>query len=672
MWERIRKPRGASAQGRSAVRNMNMKNISLVISDPFPLWVNGMEVTNVSGGNWYVVGVPLNAGGTAVVQARAIPTSDNGGHGAGGSGGASSTYENPGNPASASATDVEVREDKGPEVVVELYTKFRIDRIETTDSSEVLSDEVTESIGWFRGQAGSWFGDECWGVPGIRCYRWTHASWNEKEVGQVYGNHWHLGETCGNREYVDPLEFTLPGSWPGESCGLSAARPVWDVGPSLWLQTRSRSALTLYTLRTGGKAWPSRKNLFVGIGGVEGVGNHFWPEADNDKQGYAIDPTTVVLGSLGSLGIDGRVYKDLLDGVTYDITPKVEGNPYYTYGPQQTKHKLRILANGEDCRTDFFFNRPTFIVGQYVTFSSTWDQPPPNVESTTNNWNLAGNYKNAWTNAVPSGQMIESSDVYFADPNALTNEVVPNNWWVSGGLDYPASYAVKLDKGLPFNNGQHVLLSEEGSINMWRPKAKITAATGTVSLDTDFMSAQNCVGIFGLHYGVPSNCGGTPGIAFSNSITVPIGFSGSIQWVQVINSFSLRYQANDGSEIWYRWSDTNGLDGAYPYSSNVATEDSPGVSIDQGGANCWVAKNLTSTADFDMWLEFQPPGGHWVPLRKVNWSWGGGATLVGTDCLPSDWTGENFTNTPNPSDFETEEYARWTKLITNVPNYQPE
>jgi hypothetical protein len=28
-------PRGASAQGRSAVRNMNMKNIPLVISDPF-------------------------------------------------------------------------------------------------------------------------------------------------------------------------------------------------------------------------------------------------------------------------------------------------------------------------------------------------------------------------------------------------------------------------------------------------------------------------------------------------------------------------------------------------------------------------------------------------------------------------------------------------------------
>jgi hypothetical protein len=28
-------PRGASAQGRSAARNMNMKNIPLVISDPF-------------------------------------------------------------------------------------------------------------------------------------------------------------------------------------------------------------------------------------------------------------------------------------------------------------------------------------------------------------------------------------------------------------------------------------------------------------------------------------------------------------------------------------------------------------------------------------------------------------------------------------------------------------
>jgi len=89
------------------------------------IWVNGMEVTNVSSGIWYVEGVPLNEGGTAVVQARAIALTDNGGNGTGGSGGQNSTFDDPGNPDSPTDITSEADADKNPEVVMIHYEKNR-------------------------------------------------------------------------------------------------------------------------------------------------------------------------------------------------------------------------------------------------------------------------------------------------------------------------------------------------------------------------------------------------------------------------------------------------------------------------------------------------------------------------------------------------------------------
>jgi hypothetical protein len=49
-------------------------------SSDYKVWVNGVEALLDAYGNWSVSGVPVNEGGTAVIQARAIPLSDNGGN----------------------------------------------------------------------------------------------------------------------------------------------------------------------------------------------------------------------------------------------------------------------------------------------------------------------------------------------------------------------------------------------------------------------------------------------------------------------------------------------------------------------------------------------------------------------------------------------------------------
>jgi hypothetical protein len=59
---------------------------------------------------------------------------------------------------------------------------------------------------------------------------------------------------------------------------------------------------------------------------------------------------------------------------------------------------------------------------------------------------------------------------------------------------------------------------------------------------------------------------------------------------------------------------------------------------------------------------FKPNNGEWVPLRCVNWFWGGEADKVGTN-----WTLATKTNNVDPKDFDTTYYPVWTN---NVENFQ--
>jgi hypothetical protein len=415
-------------------------------------------------------------------------------------------------------------------------------------------------------------------------------------------------------------------------------------------------------LYTGGKAFPNRQNLFVLNGGAAEVTYPNPPASTSPPWfGWPVDvpipPEQIQIGNLGKLGNDWRLYTVLKNDVTEDVTPIVRNKGYYKFDVQHSKHKLWIKANGAVCNYDELLTKPTFIVGEYVTFSYDWDTDPPAIQSATNKWELGGNYKNDETNVVVGGQMPNSSDFYFPNTNFVTEEWF-TSWWVSGGFPFPKAYPAKLEIGLTFNNGQYVHMTENGAFNMYRPTSAVSTATGTVALDGNF-------NYFGLHDGKPIGLNGIPGITLTNLSTIPSGYSGTFQWVQVINSFLFRYQKNDGSEGWKRAEGGGGLDGGYPYSGNPSwTEDSPGISID---GPPYVAKYMSAFADFNIWLEFKPSGGHWVPLRVVNWRWSGEGSLSG-----STWTLIDSSN-PVISNEDTEDYATWTHIIYGgAPDWQDE
>jgi hypothetical protein len=82
------------------------------------VWVNGVKAT-IDSGTWQADNVPMTPGGTAVIQARAIPNTDHDGNGTGGSGGTVATMQDPGIPNSAQAKDTGIE----PEQSFRLYVE---------------------------------------------------------------------------------------------------------------------------------------------------------------------------------------------------------------------------------------------------------------------------------------------------------------------------------------------------------------------------------------------------------------------------------------------------------------------------------------------------------------------------------------------------------------------
>jgi hypothetical protein len=446
----------------------------------YAVWVNGVKAT-VDGNEWTAERVPMPEGGTAIIQARAIPLSDNEGNGTGGSGGEVATAENPGNPNSAQASDTETDVDKPMEIVMTQYSLGRTDSVYMRSDVSPWYAKEWADIGWARGQPGSWTWAECYGTPMDEYYLWDESEWGEKGTGTGRAGMRRGAGICGIKSTETESPYEVYPGWPGEFCTVSPQREEFD-GFETYDRYRVRIAKTYYELRTGGKAKPRRMNLFVLTGEAIGVADPFWPEVDWWwPSPYSIAPTSVVLGSLGSLGSDGRLYKALPDGASYDVTPTVAGNPYYGRPqPQATKHKLLISANGATLLPDKTVT--TNCVGQKVTFSSGWESQapysgtPPGIRSNNWDWVTSAKFVNhRWQHSLFDefgNEEFYGSWNYDIDQNLLRT-AAPWAWWVSGG-----EKNATLNRTVYFDNGQSVKLRERGRFSIFRPTVvKVPADT---------------------------------------------------------------------------------------------------------------------------------------------------------------------------------------------------
>ena len=132
-------------------------SIGGTISTPgYQVWVNG-KPASVDGLSWVANQVFLPEGGTALVQVRAIPSTEN----AAGSG-QLPTYESPGNPNSPNAVTAEAQKNKPARIIVlsSLYSvASQWQTIGQGENDESGSDSTT--VPWRRGEETHGYGHPC-------------------------------------------------------------------------------------------------------------------------------------------------------------------------------------------------------------------------------------------------------------------------------------------------------------------------------------------------------------------------------------------------------------------------------------------------------------------------------------------------------------------------------
>jgi hypothetical protein len=403
------------------------QNVSGTISDPTcSVWVNGVEgVTNGDGVSWSATNVPINAGGTAVFQVRAIAASDNGGAGSGGGG--TVCYSNLANPSSATAVDMESPVDKPDRLYVNNYTlgvtQTRAYSNETVlDFLGILIPEPswgtstnTSSYSWTDAQGGSgtWSG-ATQANGGTNCACTAQESWPASYWGgdfySVHGIETLTG--CYDTALFSPVDIIDPpliamehcevnaptnssygGGWASFAGGELGGGFEMDSGWQNTIYIRNAQAAMHYN--TGGKAVSGAQNFYL------------FTATATDASGNPIPPQLISIGGLGHLDTNGNLWVVLPNG-GHDATVRVDGSNYFTFTNNATKYTLTGVPQ---CFVGNNPYRTSLGIGEPVTCSVT---PPVAV-----NWSLSGGGSISATNG--RGITFEASTTPL--PSAVTMSI---------------------------------------------------------------------------------------------------------------------------------------------------------------------------------------------------------------------------------------------------------
>lgn len=235
--------------------------------------------------------------------------------------------------------------------------------------------------------------------------------------------------------------------------------------------------------------------------------------------------------------------------------------------------------------------------------------------------------------------------------NELTSARVDFIWYSGGGNEASKQvvYTVTIS---------NVSYTVAANFDVKRPTASLTSMGGTTKVDN---------GAPKLYLGGVIVQNQETGIKIERvNTTIPSGFSGSFQFVQLISGQIIRTPVG-GNPI--TTPIPLSLDGCYPYTTNQSILfDSPGFELTALiNGQLIIFQYGEFDAQWITYLMFKPDGrgADWVPIQKLNWAWKGSATLA-ANSNPPQWTPNNISPPGNPSGTDTTEYPAWTRVQPNT------
>jgi hypothetical protein len=403
----------------------------------YTVWVNGRKAHLNGDQTWTANNVYLPAGGTALIQARAIPNSDGGGNGTGGSGGGPTSYANLGNPGSPTATDAESQVNKPERLYVQMYWLSLLStsaHCHYTDCylDGTLYDDMVNTgddccdYNWTDGSGGS----------GSQSSSWSLSGYDDGVEGGNSGS-WTSQQTWPSSSW--PFVFEVPGTqtasgdydWPSfdpnipppsiylEHCNI--AFPINTILTDFVTPFHetylsedctdnyryTRVADVQYMLQTGGKGMPGRTDLW----NLSASATQWKPRATGPESvtfdSQPIASQSIIIDGKG-LGSDGRMWRTYAQCVTRDVTVHVPGVDYFTFNlAPQKYHPYITLSTVTTNNVNLDTNTPEVCVGQNVAFQLAFD-PSLSYLDLAGQWHLpdkfVGLHGVEWVNLGGGGQ----------------------------------------------------------------------------------------------------------------------------------------------------------------------------------------------------------------------------------------------------------------------------
>ncbi|MDR3410004.1 MAG: hypothetical protein P4L87_03510, partial [Formivibrio sp.] len=647
------------------LNGVTLDNVSGTINvSGYTVWVNGVNATQDGSGNWNATNVSIGTGGTAVIQARAIPNSDNGGYGS------FTQSVNPNSPDSITAQT----QTNTPTIVYMAYYDGDYNCTETVgprssenalETTHFVSQFATNSNGTNGGSGsfGSSENDVTYGYNVSDTYVWPSdigpvtKSMTVTYAGTNWWNTYWLQTNIPVAGTYQASGDVLTKVYGGAAIFGGMVAVIWsqpaehysytDNGAGLvhtWDTTRNYTSEL--RLRTGGKATPQRQNLFAihasataypnldpahdGLNSQAAYWNDFYPQWG----AYTVTPAAIrVLGK--QLGADGNLYTTLPDGADISVMPIVAAQRY-TASVGARKYKLHIVVNGTTpLAEDRIVRDAYFCVGQKLTFQAVFSPDVPNLNYASPIWNYTADYiNNHWTDAngceeyniAPIPAMSNPTTAWFY--NKQTQDVTAN-----------------LGMYCKFNNGQSVYLVRQGKFNVFTPSISFAPGHGA-EVEVRHGTYLNSAAVL---FGVGDEYGGGA-MQFSGVITTIPKFPGQAMATQLIN----RQASIDG--IPFGTGGTNELDNSeiYPDSQTSLTNDPAHPNFnplgvvdfsDQPAIPITVASWAPGNDHFNTFFRFKPDGDSdniYVTLGRADWDWHGYVEYTGG--IPyNPWTLSNWT-----------------------------
>jgi hypothetical protein len=384
--------------------------------------------------------------------------------------------------------------------------------------------------------------------------------------------------------------------------------PGWNFNATVSIPGYSEQFKTqsLYTLKTRGQGLPGQNNLWaVTLYNVETL-TPLDEFADSDNGTWVSASEFTVAGQTPDA--TGSIYLSAPNDTSINL-PVSGPAPSFAFNVGGGQVPLHIYFGGQDVAG----RNTTVIVGQQISLTSGFGPGAPPI--THYIWSIPGT---AISNFYVSPDSSHTNG--YPIPFTGTNNVEADFYWADAGTK--ALNCTVQCGGVTY--------TQAATFNVVRPSVSVTTTTGTVTVGT----GPN--GRLGLLIG---NLLGTPGIRFSNAITMPTLSSTnyynsgntnySIQWVQLLtSSTAIVTVSNSATNIVSHSIEQNGtvLDVFYPYppESETTTADSPWVELGGPGEI-----SATRGVNAEMWLMFEPQNGSWVPLWRISWTGSGTATGYG-------------------------------------------